>query len=392
MGTLIKVAMLIIMAVLIAMDAIRDSQALLEAAFEEVRFLADDSVEVRDRRLDFIGTHDGKRYFGQVRTAREGRSDRLVPLIAQTVLEVQAHGAHQNIDNLVAIVAAPHINASAARAVIEFGRLYSPDVAVGVFDFDGRRLFSQQDLEPLNADPQVARRPPAAPLNLFSDLNQWMLKVLLAVHLRSSAPLLRSPQSRYRNATELADAAKVTVMSAFRFITLLKSQGFLDDSGPTLEVVRVRELLRLWQASYQRPARDLPVRWLLRSNSPAQLSNTVKAFGDRSCLGLFAAAHAHGFRHVTGVPIHLYVDTFSNAGLERMAVVPVGPGEVPDLILRVPMAKQSVFRGMVPVGRGFRACDILQVWLDVASYPGRGQEQADLIFRKVIEPMLVGLP
>jgi hypothetical protein len=177
-------------------------------------------------------------------------------------------------------------------------------------------------------------------------------------------------------------------MSAFRFIEQLKREGFLHESGPLLQLVRGRELLQQWQAIYQRPARELAVRWLLPSDSPAQVSRTVKAYGERCCSALFAAAHAHGFRHVTGVPIHLYVDSLDAAGLERMGVVTAREHEQPDLILRIPLAKESVFRAQVMVSHGHRACDILQVWLDVASYPGRGQEQADLIYRKVIEPML----
>ena len=41
--------------------------------------------------------------------------------------------------------------------------------------------------------------------HLFSDLNQWMLKVLLAESI--PANLLSAPRARYRNPTELARAA-----------------------------------------------------------------------------------------------------------------------------------------------------------------------------------------
>jgi hypothetical protein len=42
-----------------------------------------------------------------------------------------------------------------------------------------------------------------------------------------------------------------------------------------------------------------------------------------------------------------------------------------------------MFRGAVPRGAG--ACsDVIQTWLDVASHPSRGNEQADLIYRKFL--------
>ena len=37
-----------------------------------------------------------------------------------------------------------------------------------------------------------------------------------------------------------------------------------------------------------------------------------------------------------------------------------------------------------------RACDVLQVWLDVAAHPSRGEEQAELIYRKVLRPVVEG--
>jgi hypothetical protein len=37
---------------------------------------------------------------------------------------------------------------------------------------------------------------------------------------------------------------------------------------------------------------------------------------------------------------------------------------------------------------GVRVSDPLQVWLDVSPHPARGREQADLIFRQVIKPMI----
>lgn len=189
---------------------------------------------------------------------------------------------------------------------MKFAREFEPDVAAGVFDLDGYRNVTGHGLEGLNAAP-LARPlrdslPPPAQ-NLFSDLNQWMLKLLLARHL-NRRELMGGPIAQYKNASELAahDAANVSIMSAFRFLELLKQEGFLHESSPVLQLVRVRELLRKWQAVYERPVRELPVCWLLPTDSLAQLSNAVKAYGARSCSAHVLRAWRGGPRVLRGVP------------------------------------------------------------------------------------------
>ena len=68
-------------------------------------------------------------------------------------------------------------------------------------------------------------------------------------------------------------------------------------------------------------------------------------------------------------------------------LVPTRPGKGPDVILRQALSPRSVFRGMVQP-EGVPACDVLQVWLDVSAHPSRGQEQADLIRRRVLVPIM----
>ena len=71
-------------------------------------------------------------------------------------------------------------------------------------------------MAPLPHSPALASRPQPEPVHLFTDLNQWMLKVLLAPELPS--PLLSAPRGGYQNASELARAAGVSVMTAYRLV------------------------------------------------------------------------------------------------------------------------------------------------------------------------------
>jgi hypothetical protein len=390
MAMLIILAVLINMAMGIAMEKHRRYHELVANAFRELGFLIHENPDPAIRGYDLVAMRGGRSSVIGVKVAPEGRPDRMIPLLAQAILEVRARARnHPENSDVVAIVAAPRVSRKAAKAVLDYAEQYAPDVAAGIFDLDGRRSFSAHDLQELNAEPAMlspdAASAPAP--DLFSDRNQWMLKVLLAGHL-NEPEMLNCPVGDYRNASELAKEANVSVMGAYRLLEQLKHEGFLHESSAFLELVRVRELLHRWQAVHQRPARELPVRWLIPEDADHQVADAMRAYGERACLGLFAAARAHGLDHVSGAPVHVYVPDFKEDGLQRMGVVRARPGEFPDVILRIPRAKESVFRGQIMSARG-RAADILQVWLDVASHPSRGKEQADFIYERVLKPRLL---
>ena len=60
----------------------------------------------------------------------------------------------------------------------------------------------------------------------------------------------------------------------------------------------------------------------------------------------------------------------------------------PDVYIRVRRNDESVFRSVVLNG-GVPVCDALQVWLDVAQHSSRGKKQADLIWRRILAPVLL---
>src|SRR5207247_8043825 len=139
--------------------------------------------------------------------------------------------------------------------------------------------------------------------HLFSDLNQWLLKVLLAPEIPDG--LLSAPRGRYGNASQLARAANVSVMSAFRFVQQLQREGYLHESAPYLSLVRREGLLGRWQALAARSVREAPMRFVLPGDLQAQLRKMLGS--GRACLALFAAADALRLGFVQGVPLYVYV-------------------------------------------------------------------------------------
>ncbi|HEX5070709.1 MAG TPA: hypothetical protein VFV78_10900 [Vicinamibacterales bacterium] len=330
------------------------------------------------------------RYAVVLKAASEGRRDRLVPLLAQAILEAQSQaGSIHPQPKPLAVIAAPSIAQPVLRHLQQFAASHGSGVALGVMDSEGLRAFSGPGLEDLNSRSRPKRNGansrPELGVDLFSDLNQWMLKIVLAPDLIQDE-LLRAPVSRYKNASELANAAQVSVMSAFRFLRQLDREGFLSESRDQIRLVRVEELLRRWQAAYSRPIPEVGVRWLL-SGSRERLKALIKALGDRACLGLFAAARACKLGHVQGVPVHVLVDRIPHGRWKQLGLIEAQDSHAPDLVFRVPSARESVFRGAVQAD-GFLVSDVIQTWLDVGLHPARGREQADLIYRKVIAPMI----
>lgn len=335
---------------------------------------------------DLAVRRKGVLYAVEVKSAPEGRSDRLVPLFAQAVLQA-AHGASQKAAPL-AVVAAPRVSRRAAEQVMAFAQRYAPDAAAGVIDFEGFAMFRGPQLEELNAEgrevPSSVRQSVRDSGALFSDLNQWMLKVLLAPELPE--PLLSGPRGQYRNASQLARAANVSVMSAFRFIRQCGREGYLHESAPYLRLVRRQDLFSRWQALAARSPREVPMRFLLPGDSQAQLGRMLDS--GRACLALFAAAEELRLGFVGGVPPYVYVQRIQPANLSAWKNLrPCSLGEPPDLIAREAPAVQSVFRGLVRP-QGLAACDVLQIWVDVASHPSRGQEQADMIRKRVLHRVI----
>ena len=358
----------------------QQAEGLLADIFEQAGW----RVERRPKsEIDMVVRRpDGVAYAIEVKAAIEGRADRLLPLFSQAVLQ-SLHGAGRK-EAPLAVVAAPKISQGAAKQILEFAAHYAPDAAAGVFDFEGLRLFQGPHLEGLNAEAprksSIASKPPRISGYLFSDLNQWMLKVLLASEIPEN--LLSAPRGQYRNASQLARAANVSVMSAFRFLQHLQDEGFLSESGSYLNLVRRDELFSRWQASTVRSVKEVPMRFLLKGEPRAQLRRMLNS--GRACLALFAAAEALKLGFVEGVSPYVYVERIGLASLSAWKNLrPCESGERPDLILRQAPAPQSVFRGLVRPD-GMASCDVLQVWVDVSSHPSRGREQADLIRKRVL--------
>lgn len=354
-------------------------------------------------RPDLVIRRGRLSYVVEVKAAAEGRGDRLVPLWSHAHLQALHYADAKR--RPLAVVVAPKIAPRAADQIMRSIGQLAPEAAVGVLDLAGLRRFRGPGLDELDvvsapssrkrvtesgegwfaqrSQPHAAEH--VAP-DLFSDLNQWMLKVLLAPEIPSA--LLSAPREQYGDASHLARNAGVSAMSASRLVRQLQHEGYLDPGRGWLHLVRREELFRRWQASSHRRVKEIRLRFLLRGHPDAELRKVLKRGG--GALALFSAADALHLGFVHGAPRHVYVaklDAVVAGQWKNLA--PIAVGEEPDVIVRQAPAMQSVFRGAVRV-EGVPVCDVLQIWLDVASHPSRGQEQADHIRKRVLAPVIEG--
>jgi len=365
-----------------------------------------------DSRADLIVDSRDKKFIVELKRSAEGRRDRLIPLLSQAILQAQA-AAGQFSESVipVAVVASRHIPESVAKQVKEFALSHAPNVGIGVIDSEGFRLFHGFGLEKLNSE-RSAPSHLGLPIHgesssyLFSDLNQWMMKILLGASIPES--LLSVPRNEYRSGRQLAQAARVSVMSASRFVRQLSSQGFLDERKGSLRLVRIEELMQRWLGASRRNTREIPVRWIIPGGKE-QLLSAVRSYSSRVhaklsqprnpqagrlaqsspriCIGLFAAADLLGFKFVHGVAPHLYHERLDPDALKQLGLSVENAEGRPDVYIRIPENEEAVFRPVVR-HHGVPVADIVQVWIDVSNHPARGKEQAEQIWKRVLAPSI----
>jgi hypothetical protein len=218
----------------------REFKSLLAALFRR------EGSRVREQHpantgADLIVDFDDKKLIVELKRSAEARRDRLIPLLSQAILQAQA-AARQFSESAVpvAVVASRYIPESVAEQLKRFALSHAPNVGIGVIDSQGFRLFHGFGLEKLNSERSAPSRA-GLPVQtesasyLFSDLNQWMVKILLGASIPES--LLSVPRNQYRSGRRLAQAARVSVMSASRFVRELSSQGFLDERKGSLRLI-----------------------------------------------------------------------------------------------------------------------------------------------------------
>ena len=346
------------------------------------RHLPDFAWHQEASEVDLVGTRPhGRRVLVEVKALSTLRHRDLVGRLSTAILQLRAHATPGEIT--VALVAIPAITPAALNAVRRFLSEVAPEQAWGLLADDGSTVLEIPSLgvrvhergtrrTESHAEPRQRR--------LFSDLNQWMLKVLL---LRATeARLWGGPRRPIERARDLAVAAEVSTPHAYRFIKLFEEDDFLRAGEEGLRIVRRSALFREWSLATRRQAgRAIPVRWAF--GRPGSLAEIVGQGPDAPlyAIGAFEACRAFGALHTTAPIPEIYVEGPRAEILRRWALEETHERDA-HVSLRI-TSSQAIFRGRVVID-GLSYVDVLQAALDVSRHPARGEEQASYLLDHVL--------
>lgn len=342
--------------------------------------------------FELIARRGEREYAVEARVLRSVRADEVMGTLADAFVRLRHDGTVAGLVPLILLIA-PRWTPNMVRRIFDYRERYLGDCGVVVAELGGAVHATVGDLRVVHEAPRRRRLPSegSAAGDLFSDLGQWLLKVLVKQAWRLADGYVTGPAARFVTDRSLASAADVSINRAWTVRRLLAREGFLDD-----HLVRIDDLLEQWRGAVRWAPRRISGRWAIATDRPMerlkeQLADRATwtdrvswTRHPRACLAGHAAAWGLGHGFVAGAPPEVYVERFDDELIGSLDATRVERGTPPDFVLVVPKYPESVFRACVPGVYGTPTADVIQTWLDLADRPDRGAEQADVLRRKVL--------
>jgi hypothetical protein len=121
--------------------------------------------------------------------------------------------------------------------------------------------------------------------------------------------------------------------------------------------------------------------WVLLGGETRERLHPLVARGSgRACLAGFSACREHGIAIAATGATEVYARHLDLA--EELKLTPSPAGENPDVLVRIPDAPESVFRGVSQAPDGTMYTDLIQCWLDLVDASAQGQKQAEVIWKR----------
>ena len=291
--------------------------------------------------------------------------------LAVQVLEARTRGK----SDVEVVIELPYVSATTYLAAREFMQRVAPEVRFRLVGSDGSHATLSRKRETKSFRKPAARAPSrTGSAELFTDMNQWILKLLLL------SPHAERPSSL----RELAKVTETSLPTAQRFVEAFGELGHVVKSDDGYVVARKSELMRRWLASVEM-TRDwrMPVRARYgRTRLLSALAAHVAADRGYAALGGFAACETRRMLHVVEPgPMEIHIDGRSmnviNDNTERCE-----RRDADALIVPSAAFAASIFRPLrweKPARTGLVAVDPIQAALDVWTQPLGGKEQARFI-------------
>jgi hypothetical protein len=325
------------------------------------------------------------KYAARIVTVTAPRVADVLGRLAVAILQRQEWCARRGMSPFIAILT-PAFGPKMVEAVRDFVQRHADDVSwMLVNPQGGHHLELKARTGLVVADhvagpSQQATRPGIRKGTIFSDLNRWMLKLLL---LRDAPTRYAPPfRGRIENPTSLGRVAQVSVETSHQFVRAFAERDFLRVERGDLKLVRRKELLEALLAEERQSS---PV-WTHVRTADGGTFDLDRVISDLPVNGIavggFEACRRHGLLHTApGVPL-LLLEGPPNALVATWDLDYCGPREA-QIVIAEPRYRASVFRAAAQID-GVPVVDPLQAALDVAPVPGRGLEQAEFVVAEIL--------
>jgi hypothetical protein len=196
--------------------------------------------------------------------------------------------------------------------------------------------------------------------------------------------LLEAPDEA-TSITKLAKACSMSPAGVYLAVSLLESKGFVNRGEKrTIRVVDPKQLLLDW-AKYSTVERSKVRRYFSFEKDPGRLIKNISEAAGRS-------GRTYAFTGMAGAsmvaPFTRYDDVWLYAGegtekrlVKDLDLRPVSSGA--NVVILDPY-DEGVFMGAQEI-RGSRVVSNVQLFVDLYTYPARGQEQAEQLLEKAIK-------
>ncbi len=199
---------------------------------------------------------------------------------------------------------------------------------------------------------------------------------------RVSRVLLSDP-GRWWQIQEVANAAEVSIGLVSNVKVRLLDEELLQELGKRIRVKSPERLIKTWLEKYSYRSNERREYYSLESSAALEIS-LAGACGELEipyALGLFSGANKVA-PFVRMEKVFAYISVNIDFVAERLGLKRVSSGA--NVVLLSPY-DQGVFYGSRIV-EGVQVASDLQLYLDLKTYRGRGEEAADELYRKILEP------
>lgn len=348
------------------------------------------------QRPDLVISTGGTRYVVEIKSVAQALVDDVLSRLAMATLQATRLASECAATPMAAVVV-PTLGRKVIREAVRYMEVNAPSVAWALADGAGNMkvVVPQLAIDVEHLGPRVgAPRPSRTSLHLFSDVNRWLLKVLLLNEV--SAGLWGGPRKKILQRSELIQVSGVSPEMVRRFWSAFEQQGFLRQGKGGVQLVRRSVLWDMWRSDEILEARrPVPVRDIFgfEEAGEAILSrNPVARAGLKNppfVVAGFEACRLLGLLH-TAVPVKPEIHIFRPVDeILQLLLVEKCDARDADLLLIPPRnlrasSTRSIVDGAVIID-GRPVVDALQAALDVLRHPARGAEQSDYIVRNVLD-------